>query len=369
MQSPDLHIISFAVPYPARYGGAIDVWNRVRAISRAGIRIHLHCFVYDQFTPDPLIDEVVEAVHYFPRVVWPSILSVGQPYIVTSRKCSQLLDRLKADQAPILFEGVHTTGFVSELTGRTLLLRAHNIEHHYYSELAEGTSGMKSLLFRRESLCLAEYETRWAGAFNQVFAISPHDKEWYAAHGAKTTFLPPFHGIQEADNLLGRGEYILYQGDLSIDINQHAVLDLMRRLPSMPGYPIVIAGRAGDKAFEDKLASFPNLRRCPDVLPQEMHDLIRKAQVILIHSLHGSGMKLKLFPALYHGRFVASTPSGLTHTGLDNAMVVYEKEQMAQVIEALWLKEFTAEMMHQRRADLALLPDDDEKAKEIIRYL
>ena len=33
-----LHVIAFDVPYPANYGGVIDVFYRVKALSEAGVR-------------------------------------------------------------------------------------------------------------------------------------------------------------------------------------------------------------------------------------------------------------------------------------------------------------------------------------------
>ena len=41
-----LHVIAFDVPYPANYGGVIDVFYRVKALSEAGVKVHLHCFEY-----------------------------------------------------------------------------------------------------------------------------------------------------------------------------------------------------------------------------------------------------------------------------------------------------------------------------------
>ena len=41
-----LHIVSFDVPWPANYGGVIDVFYKVKALSAKGIRIHLHAFEY-----------------------------------------------------------------------------------------------------------------------------------------------------------------------------------------------------------------------------------------------------------------------------------------------------------------------------------
>jgi hypothetical protein len=367
--SPDLHIVTFAVPYPANYGGAIDVWNRVVALKKAGVSIHLHCFVYGVFLPQPILEEFAESVSYYPRVKWPALFLPGQPYIVTSRKSKELLKNLNADRSPVLFEGIHTTGFASELPERKLLLRAHNIEHQYYAELANQCKGVKSLIFRRESLCLRDYEQALAGRFDKVFAISPTDHDWFKANGAQTVYLPPFHGYDQVDVLTGRGGYLLYQGDLSIQINQEALFDLLRKIPTDQPYPIVAAGRSGDRTFEDKLSGFPNLRREADVTQDKMIDLIRNAQLILVHGLHGAGMKLKIFPALYHGRFVAATENSRTHTSLDKAILFYQPNDAGTIIRTFWSQAFTAEMIKERTAVLAQQQPDDEKAGEILRYL
>ncbi len=369
MTSPDLHIITFAVPYPSNYGGAIDVWNRISALRRAGIRVHLHCFVYGLFEPQPILEQVAEKVYYYPRVVWPALISKGQPYIVTSRKSQDLLRNLLGDNRPILFEGIHTTGFVGELKGRKLMLRAHNIEHQYYAELANQCRGFKALIFRRESLCLSDYEQALAGKFDVVFAISPDDAGWYEQHGANTEFMPPYHGHDKVDILEGHGQYLLYQGDLSIEINQESLLDMMARIPKDLTYPVLVAGRSGSSAFEEKLARFSNLRREADVSQEKMIALIRDAHIVLVHSLHGSGMKLKIFPALYHGRFVAATAQCRTGTSLDEAIVYYQPSSLDTIIKKLWASDFSAQQIAGRIKILADQPDDDQKAKEIIRYL
>jgi hypothetical protein len=369
MISPDLHIVTFAVPYPANYGGAIDVWNRLVTLKSAGLRIHLHCFVYGPFTPQAKLDEVAEKVYYYPRVVKPVLFSRGQPYIVTSRKSKALLNNLLADKSPILFEGIHTTGFAKECKGRKLLLRAHNVEHQYYAELANQTRGIKSLIFRRESLCLQDAELDLSAIFDVVLAISPKDKEWFESHGTNTILVPPFHGLKETQTKTGRGQYILYQGDLSIEINQEAVLDMMQRIPPDAAYPVVVAGRSGDRGFEEKLARYPNIKREADVSGEKMIELIENAQVILVHSLHGSGMKLKIFPALFHGRFVAATMDSQTNTPLDKAIHFYPPSGLAQLLETLWPTPFSTHHLLERKEILALQPGDAEKAREILRYL
>jgi len=41
-----LHIVSFDVPYPANYGGVIDVFYKLKALHSLGIEIYFHVFEY-----------------------------------------------------------------------------------------------------------------------------------------------------------------------------------------------------------------------------------------------------------------------------------------------------------------------------------
>jgi len=370
LKQPDLHIISFAVPYPPNYGGAIDVWNRIRALHAEGVNILLHCFVYSGFKPHDVIKEYVGEVYYYPRITWPALLSPGEPYIVCSRRNPLLLARLRLDNAPILFEGIHTTGFIDEMKDRKLMLRAHNIEHQYYTGLAKESSRFQYLFFQREALTLERYECHNAQSFETVFAISKHDDQWYREKGANSVFMPAYHGFQKITAPEGRGKYLLYQGDLSIEMNQNALLELLKNIPSAPQYPITIAGRSGNQSFEEKLLKYPNIQREMDVSDEKMSELIEGAQVIIIHSRHPSGMKVKFFPALYQGRFVAANENSLTHTNLDKALHIYNHVQdIGPLLDRLWPLEFSASHLEERISIINGLPTDQEKAKEIVRIL
>ena len=369
MQQTDLHIVTFSVPYPPHYGGVIDVWNRVKALSQAGMQISLHCFVYDAYHPMPEIQRWVKTVKYYSRVTRPVSFILGQPYIVTSRMNSELLKSFLEDNHPVLFEGLQSTGFVPAMKERKIFLRAHNVEHQYYAHLAQQVKGLKSLIYERESTCLKGYESDTVKKFDKVFAISPADASWFLQQGADTTYLPPFHGLKEVNIALGRGHYVLYQGDLSLETNQQAVQELVKMLPPSLNIPLHVAGRSGSSLFETKLASFPNLVREPDVSEERMIELIRHAHVTIIHSMHDSGMKLKIFPPLYHGRFIMANEAVKTNTSLDTLMDFYDKRDFRDVIHRLWKQEFMQDDLTRRKEVLLNQPDDRQKAEEIIRYL
>jgi len=362
-------MVTFAVPYPPTYGGAIDVWNRLKALQAEGARITLHCFIYGQHLPQPKLQDVAAEIYYYPRTVWPVFFAKGQPFVVSSRKNTQLLKRLQEKPYPILFEGMQSTGWVEELPNQQKLLRAHNVEHQYFHRLSQSSGGFRSMIFNRESQCLEDYECAHAKDFDAIFSISEPDHQWFSMKGGRSLHVPPFHGLVKPEIDNGKGKYLLYQGDLSIEINQRAVLELIRMIPGKFALPLVIAGRAGDQAFESKISSFPNIQREADVSPQKMISLIRHAQAILVHSVHAEGIKLKLFPALYHGRFVLANGLSATKSPLDEAIHFYEADTFDNVLTAICQDSFDEQMLERRKQILASMPDDATKARQILRYL
>lgn len=136
MPDNHLHIVAFSIPFPANYGGVIDVFYKLKALHKAGIKIHLHCYQYDR--PEaPELNAYCESVNYYPRKTgFKSQLSL-KPYIVESRQSESLLKNLLSDNFPILFEGLHSCFYLNHksLQGRTLIYRESNIEHNYYFNL------------------------------------------------------------------------------------------------------------------------------------------------------------------------------------------------------------------------------------------
>ena len=182
--------------------------------------------------------------------------------------------------------------------------------------------------------------------------------------------LPVFHGCTKLACKTGKGKYLLYQGDLSVESNQRAVVDIVKNLGSDFSLPFIVAGKKGSATFEEKLTKYSNLKREADVSEGRMLELIEDAHIHIIHSRHRSGMKVKLFPALYSGRFIVANENSLTKTPLDQAFHSYTNfQELAPVLNELSQKEFTSADINNRNAILQNWPSDDDKAKEIIRSL
>ena len=99
-----LHIVSFANPLPADYGGAIEVYYKLKALNELGIKIIFHVFLYGKQKKDHRLNQYCYQVYYYKRN--NSILKLLSflPYIVVSRKNKAFLDRVSQDDFPILLK-------------------------------------------------------------------------------------------------------------------------------------------------------------------------------------------------------------------------------------------------------------------------
>ncbi|MBO9661174.1 MAG: mannosyltransferase, partial [Chitinophagaceae bacterium] len=125
-----LHIVCLDTPWPADYGGAIDMMNRIMNLHELGIRIHLHYFNYNERGTPNELNQFCESIHVYPRETFRNSFSFKTPFIVASRINDELIQRLSADNYPILLEGIHCTGILRnmDISDRKVIIRMHNEE-------------------------------------------------------------------------------------------------------------------------------------------------------------------------------------------------------------------------------------------------
>ena len=61
-----LNIVSFNIPYPANYGGVIDVYYKLEALRACGVKLILHCFEYER-PHAPELESICDKVFYYKR--------------------------------------------------------------------------------------------------------------------------------------------------------------------------------------------------------------------------------------------------------------------------------------------------------------
>ena len=234
MNSLTIHIVSFSVPYPADYGGAIDVFHKIKAFYKAEVNVILHCFQYDRPKANELVKYCKE-VHYYKRKMNPLFLLSSEPFIVCTRKNTELIQRLKLDDYPIILEGLHSCSALKSMysSKRQIIVRSHNIEHDYYNHLASVEKNvLKKTFFKWEGSKLKKYEKAVFPLASELLGISAKDTSYLNKEYQKGIQVSAFHqfdSVSESVNKVKKG-FAFYHGNLSIGENNEAALYLVNKL-------------------------------------------------------------------------------------------------------------------------------------------
>jgi hypothetical protein len=303
------HVIAFDVPYPPNYGGVIDVFYKLKHLHQAGATIHLHCYHYGRDEATELL-KYCKTVTYYKRNTKNVTLHLSlTPFTVLTRRSKTLEENLLKDNHPILFEVLHTCYLLndSRFEKRIKLYRHSNIEHEYYKQLAQSEkSFLKRLYLYIEAFKLKRFESIVSKA-SAILAVNEKDTLYFQNKypQVKTIFLPSFHNNTEVKSKLGKGEFVLYHGNLSISENYEAAQWLIDNVfTQLPNLPFVIAGKNPPLFLQEKIKKFQNIKLIADPTETEMNNLIETAHVHCLYTNQGTGLKLKLLNVLYGGRFV-----------------------------------------------------------------
>lgn len=342
-----LHIVSFEVPYPANYGGAIDVFYKIKALKELGLKIYLHAFE-NRNIKNAYLEKFCEKIFYYERKKSGLTALSILPYIVRTRTDKNLIRNLKNHPAPILFEGLHSTYplFRYKFNDRKVLVRMHNVEHNYYQGLAKSeTNWFQKWFFKGEALKLKFYE-RVLKRADILLSISRSDQIYFAEKFKdRSVLIPPFHSNSKVKSHSKKGYFALYHGDLKVVDNQNAVEYLVNVFNSID-YPLVIAGDLNyspieAKACQNKKISFIQLES-----DEQLAELLKRAHINILPTFQNTGIKLKLINALYNSRFCLVHENMVLNTGLESLCVIAKKKsdfikQMYRLMEEEYTEEDT----------------------------
>jgi hypothetical protein len=373
----NLHIISFDVPYPPNYGGAIDVFYKIKALAQCGVRIYLHSFCYGNRLAAPELNKYCKAVYYYPRLAWWQINFYTKPYIVASRNGKDLAQNInKTSGENLVFcEGLHTTGAldVEELCMLPSFIRMHNIEWQYYAGLAASTKSLgRKLYYRHESFLLKNYESNLLLQHKNVavYCITAPDTDYYKKLGFEAKYLPPFHGYGKITSKLGRGNYALYHGNLQVAENEKSVLWLIDNIFSKTEIPLVITGQNPSELLSKAAVKYRNVKLIANPRQHQLAQLIADAHVQVLPGFQATGIKLKLLHALFAGRFCLVTPQMVANTTLHEVChVAAQPGNYLSQLEFLFLQDFEQAHIAQRENHLLPYFDDINNAKLLITQL
>jgi glycosyltransferase involved in cell wall biosynthesis len=341
-----INLIAFDIPYPPDYGGIIDIYYKIKSFHQAGIKVHLHCYQYCKLPSDEL-KNVCESIHYYPRQVSKANLLNLKPYIVVSRTSDKLIKNLLKNSYPILFEGLHTCFYLNDknLEKRRKIVRAHNIEHNYYQNLAKVEKDIfRKYYFRNESGKLKRFEKIFEFS-DGIAAISKNDCTYFSKKYRNVSHVSAFHPNENVDITTGKGDFALYHGSLEVGENNEAALFLINKVFNDIDVPLIIAGNKPSVELKQAVAdSGSNIKLLDNISTSEIYNLLKKAQINVLPTFQATGIKLKLLAALYNGRHCVANSLMAKNTGLDSLCVIKdEPDDMKKEIKRLFNIPFAQE--------------------------
>ncbi len=370
-----LHIIALTVPFPVDYGGVFDLFYKLPALQNEGVHIHLHCFDDGQHEQKEL-NKYCDSVDYYKRIKGYKSLTVSLPYIVSSRKNETLFENLLQDDYPILMEGIHCTYLLNDgrFAERKKYVRIHNVEFQYYDQLFySANSFVHKLYYWREKNQLKKYEKSIVLKATAFWAVTEKDTDFYRNQlGCKVidhlpVYLPDDWQLKCKE---GKGNYCLYQGDLSVDTNEKAVIWLLQKVFNKLELPLVIAGKNPSKKLERLAHEHEYTCIVANPSEKEMQDMIVKAHINILPSFSTTGIKLKLLNALFNGRYVLANDATLEGSGLDSlCAIANDARTFQEKITALFSEPFNAELIEQRRKLLDSMFSNEANAKQQVKWI
>lgn len=376
IQNHTIHIVSFNVPYPADYGGVIDVFYRIKALKSIGVDVILHAFTYGR-EPARELEDVCAAVHYYRRRLNPIKMLSRRPFIVATRDSRELLGDLLRDNAPVLLEGLHCCSLLEHLPSeRKVVIRAHNVEHDYYRRLADATSNpFRRLFFSLESRKLSRYEAIMTKAA-AVFAVTEADAAHFRHIGCHDVVLMPSSHIDDdiavtpsPDNFRSDG-YAIYHADLSVPENVKALEFLATELFSKSPCRFIVAGRNPSPQLAARLSVLHNVTLVANPDVDSMRCLVAGAQVQVLVTDMPTGLKLKLLNSLYGGRHCLVNSNMVAGTRLGEVCTVADSgPQLLSALTRLMQTPFTQEDIAIRRSFLGDLYSNKANAHLLLEQL
>lgn len=348
-----INIVAFNIPWPANYGGVIDVYYKMLALHRCGVKIILHCFEYERPHSKEL-EALCEKVYYYKRRTGVLANVTLLPYNVFSRKDPELLNNLQKNDYPILFDGLHSCYYINhpQLKGRKKIFRECNIEHDYYNHLAKAESNMiKKSFFLIEAWRFKRYQPiiRYA---DLTIAVSMTDTDYLRKifPDKKIEYMPCFHTNNEISVKTGSSGFVLYHGKLSVTENSLAALYLINNVFSKLPFPCIIAGMNPPEALLKAAALYPNITIEANPSNERMEYLTHEAHIHMLITFQDTGMKLKLLNSLFGGRFTIVNQKMITGSGLDPLChIANTPEEMIATSLKLMKQSMTEEQIEKRK--------------------
>lgn len=360
----NIQIVAFDNPNPPDYGGAIEVYHKLKALKDLGVQINLHFFEYGRRTDFEGLENICFKVFKYKRVRSFNKTLSATPFIVKTRENILLLENLTKNPSPILFEGIHCCSFLDhpKLKDHFKIVRTHNIEHQYYAGLYNSSKNLvKKVYYKSEAQKLEKFEPILKNA-DLIFSLSKKDTEYFKKY-SKAIWIPPF---SESYTILQETKpYILFHANLQVEENIDALLKLTHHVFSRLNLKVIVAGKDPSIAILNETKKYPNITLLPNPSKKEMNDLILNARCHVFYTDQNTGVKLRLVHAIHSAGHIIMNSKMLFDNYYKNDLeIVDEWNTMVRRIEFCFNKRDVRD-----RTELRNLFDNQINLKHLLKEI
>ena len=322
-------IISFIDPLYGHAGGATkNVQNSCDALAEANYQVDLYSFHNTSENPNHLLLSNGVNISGQYRTSNNVFLFLRRyPFCVERRRAAQLMKIDWSKYDLVLFEGEQVYWIYKRIKGyiRRGLIRMHDIESTYRREVAASQTGIHKFLNNLESYKFTRIEKELCEDESFFGFVSTSELEMfkknYKKKDSNLLYLPPFYDFVGGEQTVGKGNYIIFFGDLSLENNYLSIKwyleNCFKKARAIEkSLTIHVCGKTSDKQKLELEGISEGVisKGFVDDLPKE----IANAKFVVCPILYGAGVKIKLFEALSYGKLVLANSKALEGTLFEN---------------------------------------------------
>jgi polysaccharide biosynthesis protein PslH len=322
-------IIASFFPYPAHFGGAFDVLERIKGLKGLGYDIDLVCTCKEPPKEENLqfIKQFINELIIVDRKNRAIDLFLSKPLQVVSRKSLKNIKfKTQYDYAILESESVGMILENKSFQSKKIAIRVHNNESDYFHQLGESTKNLPNkAYYYLEALKFKLYSKKIFQKVDRLWFISNKEISSTTLDLSiikKSIHLPAsLNGNFISQDLSSKN--VLFIGALFMPNNVEAIMWYLKKvhpfLIKEENYKLIIVGSTGDvetKSFENMFSGYSNV----EVLfnKNSLNESYAAATIFINPMLHGSGVKLKTINAIQNGLVLVSTKIGSEGIGLTN---------------------------------------------------
>tara|TARA_B100000530_G_scaffold309022_1_gene234485 strand:+ start:90 stop:1259 length:1170 start_codon:yes stop_codon:yes gene_type:complete len=236
----------------------------------------------------------------------------------------------------IIFESIFSTIYLSKLKinkNTKTILRAHNVEHKIWTDLANNQI-IKKIIFLFLSSQIKKNEENIGHFVDFIFTISDFDKKYFSQLFPKKTFNIPVTFRTYKNNIRKIPNSIYHLGAMDWKPNIQGLKWFMSQvLPSLnkENISIYIAGKNMPKYFYN----YKNHNTIIESDIKHVETYIKDKEILFVPIFSGSGIRIKILEAMAYGIPVVSTSKGaqgIPYTNEKNILIADDKNEFTMSI-------------------------------------